>query len=332
MTDNSTFINEIILSMTPSLTDSQLNSLENILNIKLHNYDINKKVTEIIPYTTKNYEKYLQLFCSTKVIEGCSEKTISSYNYNILKMLSFLDKNIEEITSDDLRFYLANYKMQRKVSNATLDNMRRYFLTFFSWAADEHITSSNPAKNLKKIKQEKVIKEPLTEQEIEILRLNCRNERDRALIEILYSTGMRVGELEQLNKDQIDFMNKQIIVFGKGSKERIVYLNARACLYIERYLATRHDNNEALFVGLRQPYSRLKVASIEKILRELGEICNIKCNPHKFRRTAATTLLNKGMPVQEVSKILGHAKLETTMIYCTVDNENVQANHKKFLN
>lgn len=330
--NNTNLINDIITSMTPHISSEQLNSLENILSIKLYNYDVSKKETNLVTYSNKDYEKVLSSFCDSKTIEGCSLKTIESYHYNLIKMLDAINKNVNEITTDDLRYYLAQYKIKRKVSNSTLDNMRRYFLTFFTWVNDEGIILNNPAKGLKKIKQDKNIKKPLTEEEMEILRINCRDDRDRALIEILYSTGMRVGELELLNIEQIDFKDKSVIVFGKGSKERKVYLNTRACLYLTRYLESRKDENPALFVTKRRPFNRLRVASIEKILRELGEICGIKCNPHKFRRTAATTLLNRGMPVQEVSKILGHAKLETTMIYCTVDDENCKLDHRKYSN
>jgi integrase/recombinase XerD len=275
---------------------------------------------------------YLDDFLNVKALEGCSVKTLDQYKFNINKFLIKVGKDPLKITTQDIRKYLSDYKKERGVSNVTLDNMRRNFTSFFTWLHNEGLIQKNPAAAVNKIKADKVIKNPFTEEEMEKLRESCKNLREKAIIEILYSTGMRIGELEALNKDDINWRNNSIIVFGKGAKERVVYLNIKSKIALQKYLDGRSDNNEALFVGLRPPYDRIKISTYESVLRELGKRCDVKCHPHKFRRTCATQLLNKGMPIQEVSRVLGHAKLETTMIYCTIDQESVATSHKKLMN
>ena len=277
-------------------------------------------------------EELLTDFLDAKELEGLSKATLTQYKFNISKLLNSQEKELKDITTADIRKYLADYKRARGVTNVTLDNMRRNFASFFSWLHNEGKINKNPAAAVNKIKQEKVIKKPFTDEEIEILRENCKNLRERAVVEVLYSTGIRVGELVGLNKQDIDWNKRCAIVFGKGSKEREVYFNVKSEMALKKYIDSRNDENEALFVGLLPPYNRLKTSSIEASLRALGKRCDIICHPHKFRRTCATTLLNKGMPIQEVSRVLGHAKLETTMIYCTIDQEMVATNHKKYMN
>lgn len=277
-------------------------------------------------------QDYLQEFLDVKALEGCSKATIENYKFNLNKFLLGVGKDPTEIVTQDIRKYLADYKRERGVSNTTLDNMRRVFQSFFTWMHREGYVLKDPCAAVNKIRADKIIKNPYSDEEMELMREAAKNLREKAIIEVLYSTGMRIGELEKLNKDDIDFVNGKAIVFGKGAKEREVYFNVKAQLALKKYLENRNDTNEALFVGLQSPYNRLKVSTYEKILRELGGRCGVHCHPHRFRRTCATILLNKGMPIQEVSKILGHAKLETTMIYCEINQQSVAANHKKYMN
>lgn len=277
-------------------------------------------------------QDYLQEFLDVKALEGCSKATIENYRFNLNKFLLGVGKDPTQMVTQDIRKYLADYKRERGVSNTTLDNMRRVFQSFFSWLHKEGYVLKDPCAAVNKIKADKIIKNPYSDEEMELMREAAKNLREKAIIEVLYSTGMRVGELEKLNKDDIDFVNGKAIVFGKGAKEREVYFNVKAQLALKKYLENRNDTNEALFVGLQSPYNRLKVSTYEKILRELGGRCGVHCHPHRFRRTCATILLNKGMPIQEVSKVLGHAKLETTMIYCEIDQQSVATNHRKYMN
>ena len=277
-------------------------------------------------------QDYLQEFLDVKALEGCSKATIENYKFNLNKFLLGVEKDPTEIATQDIRKYLADYKRERGVSNTTLDNMRRVFQSFFTWMHREGYIIKDPCAAVNKIRADKIIKNPYSDEEMELMREAAKNLREKAIIEVLYSTGMRIGELEKLNKDDIDFVNGKAIVFGKGAKEREVYFNVKAQLALKKYLENRNDTNEALFVGLQSPYNRLKVSTYEKILRELGGRCGVHCHPHRFRRTCATILLNKGMPIQEVSKVLGHAKLETTLIYCEINQQSVAANHKKYMN
>ena len=277
-------------------------------------------------------QNYLQEFLDVKALEGCSKATIENYKFNLNKFLLGVEKDPTEIATQDIRKYLADYKRERGVSNTTLDNMRRVFQSFFTWMHREGYIIKDPCAAVNKIRADKIIKNSYSDEEMELMREAAKNLREKAIIEVLYSTGMRIGELEKLNKDDIDFVNGKAIVFGKGAKEREVYFNVKAQLALKKYLENRNDTNEALFVGLQSPYNRLKVSTYEKILRELGGRCGVHCHPHRFRRTCATILLNKGMPIQEVSKVLGHAKLETTMIYYEIDQQSVATNHKKYMN
>lgn len=273
----------------------------------------------------------IEEFKNTKELEGCSQKTIYSYNFNLTKLFAFVENKPEEVTTQDIRNFLSWYKRERGVSNVTLDNMRRVYQSFFAWMHKEGYITADPCAPITKIKSDKVIKKPFTKEEIEVLRDNVKNIREAAVVELLYSSGMRISELAALNVKDIDLKNGDAIVFGKGNKERKVYFNAKAILTLKKYLDTRSDDNEALFVGLIAPHDRLKVATYQKMLRELGERAGVHCHPHKFRRTCATMLLNKGMPIQEVSKILGHTKIETTMIYCEIDQEQTRQDYKKFM-
>ncbi len=304
---------------------------KNRLYCILEKYDISEKTTEL-QTVNHGWEKELGLFLIHKHVEGRSDKTIELYKQHLQRALQYINKSVKEITEADLFTYIALYKEKRDVSNAYLNHIRLVFSSFFGWLLNKGFISKNPAAGLESIKVEQKIKKPLSDIELEKLRRKCNIERDLALIEFLYSTGVRVSELVALNRKDIDFNNMDVIVYGKGSKERETYLTATSCLHLKEYLDSRTDDNEALFVSLKSPHQRLSVAGIEEILRKLGRKTGIdNVHPHRFRRTMATNVLNKGMPIEEVKELLGHVKLDTTMIYCTINKENVKHSHRKYM-
>ena len=268
----------------------------------------------------------------SKTLEGKSVETVKRYKYELNRLLSYINKSVQNITANDISIYLRMYKRIRQVSNQTLKNVRTVYSSFFMWLRDHDRISKNPMLLVEDIKVETIIKKPFTDEEREKMFRSCTNLRDQALLEFLYSTAVRVSELSRLNIEDISFTDKDLIVYGKGSKERHVYLNNRTNMYMQEYLKSRNDNNPALFVGLKSPYNRITKAGIEDIIRRIGKRAGVdKAYPHRFRRTAATNALNRGMPVQEVAEFLGHAKLETTMRYCTVNEDAVRYHHSKYL-
>lgn len=325
------FITNILAKMMGTLTQEQCTELKTALYIELQEYELEKRCTELMD-VDQSYIHYLQLFLARKKTEGKSDKTIEQYKLHLTHMLQNLNMPIEKITENDLFVYLAKYKKDKNVSNVYLDNMRLVFSSFFGWLNAKGYISKNPTAGLEPIKVEKKIKQPFSDEELEKLRRICEQERDLALIEFLYSTGVRVSELVALNRKDIDFYGKNVVVYGKGSKERETYLNAASCLHLKAYLDSRTDDNEALFVSARAPHTRLTVAGVEKILQRIGKEAGVqKVHPHRFRRTMATNVLKKGMPLEEVKELLGHTKLDTTMIYCTVSKENVKHSHQKLM-
>jgi site-specific recombinase XerD len=247
-------------------------------------------------------------------------------------MIESIDKEIIDITTEDLRQYLAEYQQNRKVSKVTLDNMRRIFLSFFAWLEDEDYIVKSPVRRIHKVKADKIIKEAFTDENVEILRDNCESLRDLAIVDILNSTGMRVGELVRLNRNDINFNDRQCIVFGKGSSEREVYFDAKTKIHLLNYLESRTDTNSALFVTTKKPNNRLTIGGVQFILRKLGKKANVnKVHPHRFRRTLATVAIDKGMPIEQVQRLLGHVKIDTTMHYAIVNQNNVKISHKKFI-
>ena len=311
-------IEQIISSVLQWMDGREMGELKNALYYVLSGYDISEKCTDV-QRIDKSWESVLGTFLVRKRVEGRSERTLALYSLHLRRMLQNLNKPVEEITEADLFVYIEIYKRKRNVSGAYLDNIRLVFSSFFGWLNTKGYISRNPAAGLDPIKTEKRIKKPLSDTELEKLRRKCRLERDLALIEFLYSTGVRVSELVALNRQDIDFSSMDVIVYGKGAKERETYLTAASCMHLKEYLDSRTDDNEALFVGLKSPYKRLTVSGVEEILRRLGRQTGIeKVHPHRFRRTMATNILNKGMPIEEVKEILGHVKLDTTMIYCVV--------------
>lgn len=295
-------ISEIIREMISSLNNEQLSKLKTTLEIYLYNVSIEAKQEAD---TEKKEVDYLEVFLSAKRIEGCSEKTLIYYKNTIQQMLDSIGKSVCTIVTEDLRTYLAEYQKEKQSSKVTIDNIRRIFSSFFSWLEDEDYIIKSPVRRIHRIKAASTIKETYTDEQLESMRDNCDNPRDLALIDILASTGMRVGELVLLNRDDISFDERECIVFGKGDKERMVYFDARTKIHLQNYLDSRTDNNEALFVSLKAPYNRMKIGGIELRLREMGKRLNIeKVHPHKFRRTLATVAIDKGSANRTITKII----------------------------
>lgn len=277
-------------------------------------------------------EEYMNMFLAAKRIEGCSDRTIKYYRVTVEHMFNRIPLEVRRITTDDIRRYLVEYQQINSCSKVTVDNVRRNLSSFFSWLEEEDYILKSPMRRIHKIKTKQPVKEIITDEMIERLRDNCKCIRDLAIIDLLYSTGIRVGELVGLNKSDIDFEERECIVYGKGDKERRVYFDAKAKLHLLNYLNTRVDNNPALFVTLDAPFERLKISGVEIRVRELGRKLNIdKIHPHKFRRTMATRAIDKGMPIEQVQKILGHSQIDTTMQYAIVNQNNVKTSHRKYI-
>ena len=273
-----------------------------------------------------------QAFIAAKRLEGCSEKSLAYYHATLNKLLMALNKPVDAITTPDIRAYLASIQESRSLSRVTIDNIRRIFSSFFSWLEDEDLIRKSPVRRIRKVRAESLIKEVLTDENLEVLRDSCIEPRDLAMIDLLASTGIRVGELVKMNRQDIDFQERQCVVFGKGNKEREVYFNARAKIHLLNYLRDRTDDNPALFVSLHAPHSRLTIGGVESRLRAVGSRANIHhVHPHKFRRTMATMAIDKGMPIEQVQRLLGHVRVDTTLHYAQVNQNNVKLAHRKFI-
>ena len=321
-------IKDIIQEMLPFLNNAQGEKLRDVLQYTFAKYEINGKVTE-----DKEVEQnFVELFLSAKRIEGCSEKSLKYYKATINKMLYKLNKDVKRINTEDVRTYLTQYQERKKASKVTIDNIRRILSSFFSWLEDEDYILKSPVRRIHKIKTRTNIKETYSDEALEMMRDNCKEVRDLAIIDMLASTGMRVGEMVLLNRNDIDFNERECIVFGKGSKERVVYFDDRTKIHLQNYLESRKDNNQALFVSLKSPYKRLKIGGIESRLREFGRSLGLqKVHPHKFRRTLATMAIDKGMPIEQLQQLLGHRKIDTTLQYAMVKQSNVKIAHRKYI-
>ena len=276
--------------------------------------------------------EYLKMFIDAKSIEGCSMRTLSYYQVTVEHLLSQITCPIRKITTDQIRCYLANYQKRNNCSKVTVDNIRRNISSFFSWLEEEDYILKSPMRRIHKIKTKQAVKEIISDEIIERLRDNCKCLRDLAMIDLLYSTGIRVGELVGLNISDINFEERECVVYGKGDKERRVYFDAKAKLHLQNYIESRVDNNPALFVTLDAPYDRIKISGVEIRIRELGRKLDIeKIHPHKFRRTMATRAIDKGMPIEQVQKILGHSQIDTTMKYAIVNQNNVKTSHRRYI-
>ena len=325
-------IQAVLDGMQAVLTDNQLELLTNVTRKALSECEITPNATEEEQRNKENAE-LLGAFISSKKVEGCSDKTIHYYKSSIEKLIIAVKKNVCDIATNDIRCYLAEQQEQRGLSKVTIDNLRRIYSSFFSWLEDEDYITKSPVRRIHKVRTDALVKEVLTDENIEVLRDSCQELRDIAMIDLLLSTGMRVGELVKINREDIDFQERQCVVFGKGNKEREVYFNARAKIHLKKYLEQRTDTNPALFVSLHEPHTRLTISGVEVRLHQLGKRVNLnKVHPHKFRRTLATMAIDKGMPIEQVQKMLGHVKIDTTLHYAMVNQANVKIAHRKFLN
>ena len=315
----------VLNDMSGDLSILQMKKLQEVLLKRLGE----SKETESAPATN---EEYMKMFLHAKRIEGCSERTLTYYKSSVESLLNKIDTPVRKITTEDIRSYLSDYQKINDCGKTTLDNIRRNVSSFFSWLEEEDHILKSPVRRIHKIKTKTVVKEVISDEDIERLRDNCEVLRDVAIIDLLYSTGMRVGELVNLNIDDINFEERECIVYGKGDKERRVYFDAKAKLHLQKYIENRTDSNPALFVTLDAPHNRLKISGVEIRLRELGRELNInRIHPHKFRRSMATRAIDKGMPIEQVQKVLGHSQIDTTMAYAVVNQNNVKNSHRKYI-
>jgi len=321
-----------ILHHLPSFCADQLSEVKEAVRIVLCKYDISAKETALQVVDNSSF-RYLQMYLESCEQAGKSKGTIGLYSFHISHLLSFANKPIQDITDDDVYTYLYHYRHQRTVSNAYLNQIRLILNVFFKWLIKKRIIASNPLDAIDPVKHQKKIKKPLSSEEVELIRSACTTERDLAIVECLYSTAVRASELLQLDRSDVSFTKDDIIVLGKGSKERVTYLNARAHIHLKNYLASRTDDNPALFVSCKAPHERLTRRGLEDIINRISGAAGVeKVHPHRFRRTSATDLLTAGMPIEQVQELLGHKSIETTRIYCTVTQESVRYNHKRFMN
>ena len=320
---NEKFI-EIINYMADVLNAAQLKRLQEVLLKRLVQDEPEKKMI--------SNEEYLNKFLEAKKIEGCSERTIKYYKVTVEQLLKKVLHPIRKVTTEQMREYLVDYQKINNCGKTTIDNVRRNISSFFSWLEEEDYILKSPMRRIHKIRAEKLVKNVITDEDIERLRDGCDCLRDVAIIDLLYSTGIRVGELVRLNRADINFSERECVVFGKGDKERRVYFDAKSKIHLINYLKSRIDDNPALFVSLDKPYNRLKISGVEILLRQLGKKLHLdRVHPHKFRRSMATRAIDKGMPIEQVQKILGHSQIDTTMQYAIVNQNNVKAAHRKYI-
>jgi len=321
-------MNEVIRGMLPFLNNAQLEKLQEVLQHTLFNYDVVENEISQRP----SEQNLVELFLAAKRIEGCSEKSLKYYESTIMAMLDKLQIDVKQIVTDDIRTYLTEYQARKQSSRVTIDNIRRILSSFFSWLEDEDYILKSPVRRIHKVKTGTNIKETYTDEALELMRDNCTELRDLAIIDMLASTGMRVGELVLLNREDIDFNERECVVFGKGDKERIVYFDARTKIHLQNYLNSRDDDNPALFVSLQKPYNRLQISGVEVRLRKYGNSLGLnKVHPHKFRRTLATMAIDKGMPIEQLQQLLGHRRIDTTLQYAMVKQSNVKIAHRKYI-
>ena len=322
---------EISNAMTDVLSVEQMAQLNGVLLQVVSRYNIGDDSVSVQENTTSN-DRLLDIFLSAKQVEGCTSPTIRYYGPTIRHFFRKMPKKVTNDSTEDIRAYLAVFQRKHKSSKVTIDNIRRIFSSFFAWLEEEDYIIKSPVRRIHKVKTGSQVKEVLTDENLENLRDNCVQLRDLAMIDLLASTGMRVGELVKLNREDVNFSERECIVFGKGNKERVVYFNARAKIHLQQYLAARRDRNKALFVSLARPHNRLQISGVETRLRKIGQEAKImRVHPHKFRRTLATMAIDKGMPVEQVQRLLGHVKIDTTMHYAMVNQNNVKQSHRKYL-
>lgn len=321
-------INDVLQEMLHYLNDVQSAKLQEVL----HNIFTSYEVVESKEQENNSKRNYLELFLVAKRIEGCSDKSLKYYKATIERMVKTIAKSVKHIDTDDIRNYLIKYQEQNKSSKVTIDNIRRILSSFFSWLEEEDYILKSPVRRIHKVRTGSNIKETYSDEVMELMRDNCSELRDLAIIDMLASTGVRVGEMVLLNRTDVDFNERECIVFGKGNKARVVYFDARTKIHLQNYLKSRSDNNLALFVSLKAPHNRLQIGGVEARLRRLGKLLGIhKVHPHKFRRTLATMAIDKGMPIEQLQQLLGHKKIDTTLQYAMVKQSNVKISHQRYI-
>ena len=321
-------ITEVIQGMLPYLNNAQTEKLQEVLAHALFNYEVTKTDKD----ANISEQNLVDLFLAAKRIEGCSEKSLKYYESTIMAMLDELHKEVKQIDTDDIRSYLTEYQARKKSSKVTIDNIRRILSSFFSWLEDEDYILKSPVRRIHKVKTGTNIKETYSDEALELMRDSCTELRDLAMIDMLASTGMRVGEMVLLNREDINFNERECVVFGKGDKERIVYFDARTKIHLQNYLQSRTDDDPALFVSLQAPHNRMSIGGIEVRLRQMGKRLGLsKVHPHKFRRTLATMAIDKGMPIEQLQQLLGHKRIDTTLQYAMVKQSNVKIAHRKYI-
>lgn len=318
--------------MIEKIEQRMLPHLDNKQRERLHNTLVQCLLEETVQERESDTQNFLKIFLAAKRVEGCSEKTIRYYDSTIRNVLASIGKEVKDVTTDDLRVYLDEYQKRSEASKVTIDNIRRILSSFFAWLEDEDYIVKSPVRRIHKVKTCKTVKETYSDEALELMRDHSECERDLAIIDMLASTGIRVGELVKLNRGDIDFENRECIVLGKGNKQRRVYFDARTKIHLQRYLKNRTDDNDALFVSLQKPFNRLLISGVEIRLRELGKKLELsKVHPHKFRRTLATMAIDKGMPIEQVQQLLGHQSVDTTLQYAMVNQNNVKLSHHRFI-
>lgn len=321
-------ITDVVQRMLSYLNNAQTKKLQEVLQQSLTHYEVLESDTE----KETSEQDLVELFLSAKRIEGCSEKSLKYYKSTISALLNGVGKDVKYIVTEDIRTYLTEYQTRKQSSKVTIDNIRRILSSFFSWLENEDYILKSPVRRIHKVKTGTNIKETYSDETLELMRDNCTELRDLAIIDMLASTGMRVGEMVLLNREDIDFNERECVVFGKGDKERIVYFDARTKIHLQNYLNSRKDDNPALFVSLQKPHKRLQISGVEVRLRQYGKRLGIaKVHPHKFRRTLATMAIDKGMPIEQLQQLLGHRRIDTTLQYAMVKQSNVKIAHRKYI-
>lgn len=325
-------IHEICQLMAPHLSQEQNHVLKNILGQVFTNFGLPENSGQLSNDDFAHNTELINLFLAAKKIEGCSDNTLKYYSNTLTNLLNTIQKNVCAIDTNDLRFYLSNYQNAHQISKVTLDNIRRIMSSFFTWLEDEDYIIKNPVRRIHKVKTTQMVKETLSDEHLEQLRDQCTHPRDLAIVDLLISTGIRVGELVKLDRSDINFVERECIVLGKGDKERPVYFDAKTKIHLQQYLDSRTDSDPALFVSQQAPWHRLSIAGVERFLTKLGAQSQVKhVHPHKFRRTMATMAIEKGMPIEQVQKLLGHAKIDTTLHYAIVNQTNVKLAHRRYV-
>lgn len=329
------FANEFVSKLDGKISDEALRTVLQELQVFASNYDINQRETHVVPYQS-NIPDYYRVYMVAKKIEGMSPESMKTYNFYLTDFFEHINRPFEQVTTNDIRIYLYETQKRTGISNRTLDGKRLVINTFMDWCWKEGYIPNNPCASIKPIKFEEKPREPLSNMELEIVRDACENYRDKAMIELFYSTGCRLSEMVNLKISDIDFTSKEVHLFGKGSKHRTSYLNAKAEYMLKKYFELERPKesiSDSVFVIFRKPYNEMHKESIYARIKAIQKRSGIERSlfPHLLRHTMATDALNRGMNVAEVKEILGHEKLDTTMIYAKISHDSVKFNHKRYI-